>query len=53
MELCVDLNIRYDNPDFESLVMKFNLMEKVAGNDVRGMLCLLVVVGKTNLVRFG
>ena len=42
MELCVDLNIRCDVPKLESLVMKFNLMEKVAGRDVRKPIFILL-----------
>ena len=38
MELCVDLNIRCNVAEFESLIMKFNLMEKVAGKDVRKLI---------------
>lgn len=38
MELCVDLNIRCNVAELESLIMKFNLMEKVAGKDVRKLI---------------
>ena len=42
MELCMDLNIRCDGPELDSLVMKFNLMEKVAGKDVRNQLLFIL-----------
>ena len=34
MELILDLNIKYAVPGLESMVTKFNLMEKVSGKDV-------------------